>query len=392
MTASVNIPASNFSAAAILDAEFADKIIEGKYLFHISTDYVTVDESFEVPNYYATRQQWLDKEDDEEDKPTTDSVEDVFSYLLEYDNTLGVFYVEEEGVVAKYANYSSSHGELKTIVVDVYSRISADHAHEYLRSRLDKYLREVPEPAPESDYYVWMDFYYRGPRGAACDDRRIYVSPWDETKRNYNSKCVNTLEALMQKNTIPEEAGKLILLHGEPGTGKTSLIRSLAYKWKDWTKFEYIIDAEMFLGDAAYMTQVIMKDETSKTRVIVLEDCGSLIAEHAQKVNLGMARLLNLADGILGQGQKLAFIITTNEPMSALDPAVVRPGRCLAEVHVDRFPEDEAAKWLNVPSVESPEGKEGLTLAEMYAKINKDVAALTVETAKSSGGNTGQYL
>jgi hypothetical protein len=32
------------------------------------------------------------------------------------------------------------------------------------------------------------------------------------------------------------------LWHGEPGTGKTFAIRALALAWKEWCRFEYVID------------------------------------------------------------------------------------------------------------------------------------------------------
>jgi hypothetical protein len=56
--------------------------------------------------------------------------------------------------------------------------------------------------------------------------------------------------------------------------------------------------------------------------------------------------------------------ITTNEPLGSLHPAVVGPGRGLAEIHVSPLSRSEAIAWLGsahgVPS-------EGATLAEVCA-------------------------
>ena len=57
--------------------------------------------------------------------------------------------------------------------------------------------------------------------------------------------------------------------------------------------------------------------------------------------------------------------ITTNEPLGRLHPAVVRPGRCLAQVEVGPLGAAEARDWLghDDPRI----GPDGATLAELYA-------------------------
>ncbi len=55
--------------------------------------------------------------------------------------------------------------------------------------------------------------------------------------------------------------------------------------------------------------------------------------------------------------------VTTNEPMTRLHPAVVRPGRCLAHIDVSKLSRAEAAAWLGTASgVDAA----GATLAELY--------------------------
>ena len=58
--------------------------------------------------------------------------------------------------------------------------------------------------------------------------------------------------------------------------------------------------------------------------------------------------------------------ITTNEDIRSLHPAVIRPGRCLAQIEVGPLPQAEAAAWLGgAEDVASP-----LTLADLYARRN----------------------
>jgi hypothetical protein len=59
--------------------------------------------------------------------------------------------------------------------------------------------------------------------------------------------------------------------------------------------------------------------------------------------------------------------ITTNEDVSRLHPAVVRPGRCLARVELGPLPFAQARDWLGRPD---GIGAGGATLAHLYALRN----------------------
>ena len=100
---------------------------------------------------------------------------------------------------------------------------------------------------------------------------------------------------------------------------------------------------------------------------MVLEDCDELIrADAKQSSGQALGRLLNLTDGLVGQGLEVLVCITTNEELGRLHPAVIRPGRCLAHIHIGRLSQTEATAWLG-PDSDVHIGAEGVTLAELYA-------------------------
>jgi hypothetical protein len=75
---------------------------------------------------------------------------------------------------------------------------------------------------------------------------------------------------------------------------------------------------------------------------------------------------LNLVDGLIGQGLKVAVLITTNEPLTGFHPAVSRPGRCGDAVSFETFHAAEAAEWLAADGVGSgPAG--AASLADLFA-------------------------
>jgi hypothetical protein len=177
------------------------------------------------------------------------------------------------------------------------------------------------------------------------------------------------------------EQGRLMLWQGKPGTGKTYALRALANEWRHWCEFHYITDPEALLGRAGYLLHLVLHEtgDDSRWRLLVMEDTGELLSIDArQSVGQALSRLLNTTEGLLGQGLRVLLLITTNEDLGKLNPAVTRFGRCLSAVEFAPLTRDEAASWLACFGSETePSGP--LTLSELYAAIRGD--APTTSTA-----------
>jgi hypothetical protein len=148
-----------------------------------------------------------------------------------------------------------------------------------------------------------------------------------------------------------------------------------------------VTDPEQLLQSTGYLMEVVtdsIGDDERDWRLIVLEDAGELMSVAARnEVGQGLSRLLNLTDGLLGQGVRCILLVTTNEPIGRLHPAVRRPGRCWASIDLGPFPADEATAWLALEGVER-EIREPMTLAELYAVAEDRV--LEEEVAREGFG------
>lgn len=223
-----------------------------------------------------------------------------------------------------------------------------------------------PRPRVSSSA-VDVNFWMAHPMAGAVSRRRaVDLLPWEDVAGNYPASIRPKLDELMSLRSAPA-GGRMMVFHGPPGTGKTRFVQAIAAAWSEWCDIDYIVDPDEMFATALYLNAVLLDGEADagRWRLIVIEDGDEFIDVNAKaRVGNGAARLLNVADGLIGQGLRVMVLVTTNVASTSFSEAIVRTGRCGALIEFPPFTAEEAAAWAAERGVSAPEGE--ATLAELY--------------------------
>lgn len=205
--------------------------------------------------------------------------------------------------------------------------------------------------------------------------RRIGNAGRPLERDNYQTEILTRYDRAVAGLTSEEPHGRLVIVDGPPGVGKTYMVRGMLQEVTDATFL--LIPASMIddlTGPALLPALLDARDSpyegAPKRLVLVIEDAdAALVPRQSDNIAL-ISALLNLGDGILGHTLDLRLIVTTNAKGVDIDPALVRPGRLLERIAIGPLSEDEALRVYRRLTGRSDGVTKCRTLAEVYAQAD----------------------
>lgn len=269
-----------------------------------------------------------------------DTVRNIKNYVF-FNRTAYIF--TDYGLIQIYGRSKEGSYVAKILSVDawLYDKKDKDEVEAFF----NKCLVEIPSDQKQKNLTVCTCGNY------GIKKSKIEVKPFNcDINKNYNDDLpYDTLTEL-----VNSEEEELILLHGDPGTGKTSIIKKLIY---DNPSVEFAIFDYNLLTDISDGKLFDFLSE-HKEHVFIVEDCEKLFTDR-NNGNKFLSSMLNLTDGIVGEAFKIKFLCTFNCPKSKIDLAVLREGR-LSLIYEFKKLSLEKTKAL------MPTATEPMTLAQIY--------------------------
>jgi ATP-dependent 26S proteasome regulatory subunit len=184
----------------------------------------------------------------------------------------------------------------------------------------------------------------------------------------------------IEKALKTKSTGGLVLLHGAPGTGKSTYIKHLAYIVPK--KFLFIPTSIAPRIDTPSFISLLAENQNC---VLVIEDAEKILTERESGYDSPVATVLNMTDGIVGDCLGTHIIATFNINGDEIDKALMRKGRLIAEHRFEALSIDDTRRLVDELKIDI-EVTEPMTLAEIYGAQNEYYKATELEVPKTKIG------
>ncbi|TAF63572.1 MAG: AAA family ATPase [Cytophagales bacterium] len=264
---------------------------------------------------------------------------------------LSGFFVQLETDFLLYLD--EDDGELKILHSD---RI----AQEQILAIISCIKKGIEEPKAESKIFL----LYESQKTLCLKDFEVKKSHIN-IKENYNDDFADVHELIVKRLNTSDDKG-LVLLYGNPGTGKTSYIRYLTS----------LINKRMIYIPPEYAYKIASPDFlplliSNPNSVLIIEDAEEIVEAREAGRNISVSNLLNLSDGLLSDCLNIQIICTFNTHINNIDRALLRKGRLIATYEFKALA-TEKARTLSQQLGFQTLINEPMSLADIYNQTDTD--------------------
>lgn len=167
------------------------------------------------------------------------------------------------------------------------------------------------------------------------------------------------VDRIIQARLTKKNDKGIVLLHGLPGTGKTTYLRYLIGRLKKKVLLVSPATAGEIMNPE--LMDLLIDNPGS---VLIIEDAENIIMDRKHNSSSSVSNLLNISDGLLADFLNVQLICTFNSTLTSVDNALLRQGRLIARYEFGKLSVEKAQR-LSRHFGHNAIIKEPMTIAEI---------------------------
>ncbi|MEO5944178.1 MAG: AAA family ATPase [Ferruginibacter sp.] len=194
---------------------------------------------------------------------------------------------------------------------------------------------------------------------AGLDLKQLEIKPTALDIDMYYNDDFKPIDEIIKERLEKENDKGIILLHGLPGTGKTTYLRHLIGSIKKRVLFVAPSVASNLMNPE-FIDLLI----DNPNAVVIIEDAENIIMDRKFSSNSSVSNLLNISDGLLSDCLNVQIICTFNSELHMVDSALLRKGRLIAKYEFNKLNTKKAQRLSDHLGFENTITK-SMTIAEI---------------------------
>jgi len=223
---------------------------------------------------------------------------------------------------------------LKDDWVDIYFNIQDNHKIVEMIGA----LKQLQMPEKKKDYEINIISL----NGSSLDLKTLSIEPTNLDVHLYYNDDFKAIDAIIKERLSKEKDKGIVLLHGLPGTGKTTYLRYLIGSLKKKVMFVSPTVASNLMNPE-FMDLLLDNPNT----ILVIEDAENIIMDRRYSSQSSVSNLLNISDGLLSDCLNVQIICTFNSDIALIDNALLRKGRLIAKYEFGKLSTEKANALSN---------------------------------------------
>jgi len=260
-------------------------------------------------------------------------IEKQYKYIIKIDkpNKLVIQFYDEEKVIDNkiYETEEDQKNKISDLMI-------------YFDSDSVECIEEIVEDIRKIAYLpsISKTFYIISSSTMGYELRAANIKEFDiPLDLNYGDSFVDKYKDIVDK--LRNHKHGLFLFHGDPGCGKTTLIRKLVSELAGDKTLIYV--PSYFMADIAN-PELISFISKFRNSVLLLEDAETILTSPQEERTQAVTNILNISDGLLNDHMDMQIIATFNVNKKIIDEALLRKGRLMVDYKFKKLTAIQATK------------------------------------------------